>query len=236
MDPLSSDFPWNSCYAFSENSVVQFIELEGLEKASPRIAQRRNRPIFHKKFSGGGVVDLFGGMRGKYFRHNQLPGSKRRNADKDSKGPNIAPSFSGFPMKKEDREEAEDHEEEPDEIENNDVQTLTLRMEQANFGFGEGNFSMDLRGFTEGSFEIEFNTVINPDRMIITDDEGNTIFDSGFVSGELNTRFNVNLVPDATSLNIKIVNEDGETSSRDTNWNFKITARMRESVDEETSE
>src|SRR5690554_892500 len=32
IDPLSADYPWNSPYAFSENSTIAFIELEGLEK------------------------------------------------------------------------------------------------------------------------------------------------------------------------------------------------------------
>lgn len=32
MDPLFKDYPWNSSYAFSENSVIAFVELEGLEK------------------------------------------------------------------------------------------------------------------------------------------------------------------------------------------------------------
>jgi RHS repeat-associated protein len=31
VDPLSSSFPWNSCYAYSENKVISYIELEGLE-------------------------------------------------------------------------------------------------------------------------------------------------------------------------------------------------------------
>lgn len=31
VDPLQSDFPWNSSYAFSENKVIHAIELEGLE-------------------------------------------------------------------------------------------------------------------------------------------------------------------------------------------------------------
>jgi len=35
-DPLESNFPWNSPYAFSENDVIAHIELEGLEKAKPR--------------------------------------------------------------------------------------------------------------------------------------------------------------------------------------------------------
>jgi len=30
-DPLFAEFPWNSCYAFSENKIIQFIELEGAE-------------------------------------------------------------------------------------------------------------------------------------------------------------------------------------------------------------
>jgi RHS repeat-associated protein len=34
LDPLISQFPWNSPYSFSENNVIQFIELEGLEKAT----------------------------------------------------------------------------------------------------------------------------------------------------------------------------------------------------------
>jgi RHS repeat-associated protein len=32
VDPLSKDYPWNSTYAFAENSVIRFIDLEGLEK------------------------------------------------------------------------------------------------------------------------------------------------------------------------------------------------------------
>src|SRR5690554_2085294 len=32
VDPLAKDYPWNSPYAFSENSVIAFVELEGLEK------------------------------------------------------------------------------------------------------------------------------------------------------------------------------------------------------------
>lgn len=32
VDPLASEYPWNSPYAFSENNVIHAIELEGLEK------------------------------------------------------------------------------------------------------------------------------------------------------------------------------------------------------------
>jgi RHS repeat-associated protein len=32
VDPLASKYPWNSTYAFSENSTIAFVELEGLEK------------------------------------------------------------------------------------------------------------------------------------------------------------------------------------------------------------
>ena len=31
-DPLFKEYPWNSPYAFSENRVIDAIELEGLEK------------------------------------------------------------------------------------------------------------------------------------------------------------------------------------------------------------
>jgi RHS repeat-associated protein len=32
VDPLSWDYPWNSCYAFAENTSIAFIDLEGLER------------------------------------------------------------------------------------------------------------------------------------------------------------------------------------------------------------
>ncbi|MBO6516824.1 MAG: hypothetical protein JJ975_09775 [Bacteroidia bacterium] len=35
VDPLSSDYPWNSSYAFAENKVIRYIELEGREIAQP---------------------------------------------------------------------------------------------------------------------------------------------------------------------------------------------------------
>jgi len=31
VDPLTAKYPWNSSYAFSENKLIQFVELEGLE-------------------------------------------------------------------------------------------------------------------------------------------------------------------------------------------------------------
>ena len=33
VDPLTKDYPWNSPYAFSENCVINAVELEGLEKS-----------------------------------------------------------------------------------------------------------------------------------------------------------------------------------------------------------
>ncbi len=33
VDPLAGSFPWNSPYAFSENQVINAVELEGLEKS-----------------------------------------------------------------------------------------------------------------------------------------------------------------------------------------------------------
>ena len=35
IDPLSKEYPWNSPYAFSENRVIDMIELEGLEAFDP---------------------------------------------------------------------------------------------------------------------------------------------------------------------------------------------------------
>lgn len=67
VDPLSAEYPWNSPYAFSENSVIAFVELEGLEKA--KIQHKRKKPILNNSFRGGGIPGLFGGTRAKYTKN-----------------------------------------------------------------------------------------------------------------------------------------------------------------------
>ena len=45
LDPLAPEYPWNSPYAFSENKVIQFIELEGLQTGPSAVAARpQTRP------------------------------------------------------------------------------------------------------------------------------------------------------------------------------------------------
>ena len=39
VDPLAMNYPWNSPYAFSENRVIDKIELEGRESTETEIAQ-----------------------------------------------------------------------------------------------------------------------------------------------------------------------------------------------------
>ena len=46
IDPLAPEYPWNSPYAFSENKVIQFIELEGLETA-PSAAQGMTQGLLY---------------------------------------------------------------------------------------------------------------------------------------------------------------------------------------------
>ena len=41
VDPLGADFAWNSPYAFSENVVINAVELEGLEKLA-KFAQKNS--------------------------------------------------------------------------------------------------------------------------------------------------------------------------------------------------
>lgn len=37
MDPVCARFPWNSPYSYAENDAINYIDLDGLEKASPEI-------------------------------------------------------------------------------------------------------------------------------------------------------------------------------------------------------
>ncbi|WP_237390600.1 RHS repeat domain-containing protein [Fulvivirga sediminis] len=47
VDPLSSEFPWNSTYAFAENDVIRSIDLEGLEKL---IVTKESSQIYNQFF------------------------------------------------------------------------------------------------------------------------------------------------------------------------------------------
>lgn len=42
VDPLAPDYPWNSPYVFSENTVIAFVELEGLETGLPAYMSNGN--------------------------------------------------------------------------------------------------------------------------------------------------------------------------------------------------
>jgi RHS repeat-associated protein len=91
VDPLFKEYSYNSTYAFSENNVIAYVELEGLEKSKKHMV-RRNKPIYTPKFTGGGLVSLFGGVRGKYLKHSSLDISANRkprpNTQFDDPSPN----------------------------------------------------------------------------------------------------------------------------------------------------
>jgi RHS repeat-associated protein len=62
-DPLAANFPWNSPYAFSENRVIDGIELEGLEVI---LLNEKNDPEAYQaalkdkdKDSNDGVIDVY---------------------------------------------------------------------------------------------------------------------------------------------------------------------------------
>jgi hypothetical protein len=45
VDPLTRDYPWNSTYAFAENSPIANIDLDGLEKYYYVLVKTNNKPI-----------------------------------------------------------------------------------------------------------------------------------------------------------------------------------------------
>lgn len=91
VDPLAPSYPWNSPYAFSENSVISAVELEGLEKydlfgvhdpVAQQIrtlygdeAHRKSKKAFDRQFSkvaggGGAIIVLVGADY--YFTGGQI--------------------------------------------------------------------------------------------------------------------------------------------------------------------
>ncbi len=63
MDPLSAEYPWNSPYAFSENRVIDALELEGLEKVLLRTFSFAPFDYFGLGFHGDGANAKFGDPR-----------------------------------------------------------------------------------------------------------------------------------------------------------------------------
>lgn len=55
IDPLAFKYPWNSPYAFAENKVIQFIELEGLETA-PSAAGSATTDAFNQPVQPANVI------------------------------------------------------------------------------------------------------------------------------------------------------------------------------------
>jgi len=60
VDPLASSYPHNSPYAFSENSVIAFVELEGLENLSIHTFSFAPFSTFGGGYKGNGVDRKFG--------------------------------------------------------------------------------------------------------------------------------------------------------------------------------
>ncbi|OFY87131.1 MAG: hypothetical protein A3F72_16630 [Bacteroidetes bacterium RIFCSPLOWO2_12_FULL_35_15] len=89
VDPLFKDYSWNSTYAFAENDPINFIDLDGLEKA------KRLNKVRRANLEGGGLVSLFGGLRGKYFKNLSFDNSKQKTSGETHK------DESEFPFKDE---------------------------------------------------------------------------------------------------------------------------------------
>lgn len=66
IDPLASDYPWNSPYAFSENDVIGSIELEGLEKLKLNLTSFAPFDNFGGGFTGDGNKTGFALTQNKY--------------------------------------------------------------------------------------------------------------------------------------------------------------------------
>jgi RHS repeat-associated protein len=70
LDPLYRDYPWNSTYAFSENSTIAFFELEGLEKIAfvSKLGDGREIVLdLTKAFKNGEDMSVFFRAHGLYF-------------------------------------------------------------------------------------------------------------------------------------------------------------------------
>jgi len=87
IDPLAEDFVYNSTYAFSENSPVAYVELEGLEKVLAI--------FYHGGPTGGGKPTSVGaaGETGQYFERTR---AATESAGREFSGTIIAPGVTSY--------------------------------------------------------------------------------------------------------------------------------------------
>jgi hypothetical protein len=75
IDPLAADYPWNSPYAFSENRVIDAIELEGLESVN-LFSTNDNLWKAAEANTDEKFLHIYAHGNEKYFVDNSTPGVK----------------------------------------------------------------------------------------------------------------------------------------------------------------
>jgi hypothetical protein len=103
IDPLQSKYPFNSVYAFSENVVINAIELEGLEKMPLKKIKRRNKPRITNRVDG---TNFFDRLLGRVFKGKHTTNIVKSN-DRVEKQSNFMKDDAPTPSSdaKEDKEE-----------------------------------------------------------------------------------------------------------------------------------
>lgn len=84
VDPISSEFPWNSPFSFAENDPINFIDLDGLERsAPPRSVGGRNagRAISHWRYQAEGVVRSYQNWRQRTQREEAIRHVRNMNTN-----------------------------------------------------------------------------------------------------------------------------------------------------------
>ena len=99
IDPIASKFPWNSTYAFCENSVIGFFELEGMEKISIHTGSFAPWSVFGIDGCGGYVGDgpnrQFGDA-GSYRIHGSVQIDLVKGTDISTQAGSSTSTYVGF--------------------------------------------------------------------------------------------------------------------------------------------
>ena len=72
VDPIAAEYPWLTPYQHSSLNPIWNYEIEGLEGKKFQSVKRRKKPKTNNKITGGGLIGLLGGLRGKFLKHNTL--------------------------------------------------------------------------------------------------------------------------------------------------------------------
>lgn len=221
VDPLFRKYPWNSTYAFSENKVIQFVELEGLEKALSKwqkenymTTDQLNQGYNWGPEGGGSTPTVRGNIEtfqfwcgdcnsgfGAYVIATPKPVINKVTSNDIGGTQDTGDDLTGA---------NDDWVPEGDLLKWDGEEVDRNSSKSVDFTGRNDPIPNDTQGL-----KIEFDTYTEADNLKIKDGDGNVIFESGFVKGENDYFVDISKITNKNDITFEIEYAPGDEKSPD---------------------